>query len=79
MGKITKVWLDESNSSCINCGMCESYAPDIFRVVDKMEVLDDASDHFETCDEEIREAAKDCPVSTIAYAEDGNQKRGNEY
>lgn len=60
--KITKVWLDESNDSCIACGMCESIAPTIFEVSDTMAVI---SEEYEGNEDSIVEAADSCPVSVI--------------
>lgn len=60
--KITKVWLDESNDSCIVCGMCESIDPAIFEVGDTMAVI---SDNYEGHEDSIIEAADSCPVSVI--------------
>lgn len=60
--KIKKVWLDESNDSCIVCGMCESINPNIFEVSDKMAVI---SEDYEGQEDSIIEAAESCPVSVI--------------
>lgn len=77
MGKITKVWLDESENQCISCGACEATIDKVFVVPDKMVIKPEASNFFESHDEEIREAAQGCPVDTIAIAEDGVEKRCN--
>lgn len=77
MGKITKVWLDESENECISCGACEATIEEVFEVPDKMIVRKDAEKYFESNDEEIRDAAEGCPVDTIGIAEDGSEKRCN--
>lgn len=76
-GKITKVWLDESENECISCGACEALLDKVFLVPDKMIIAEDAEQYFESHADEIREAAQSCPVDTIAIAEDGNEKRSN--
>lgn len=77
MGKITKVWLDESENECISCGACEATIDSVFQVPDKMIIVDGAQAFFESHDEEIREAAEGCPVDTIGIAEDGSETRSN--
>ena len=64
---IIKVWLDESNDECISCGLCETTAPDVFEVPDKMIVKDDVD--FNLFAAEIKEAAESCPVNVINYEE----------
>ncbi|MEI7675569.1 MAG: ferredoxin [Bacteroidales bacterium] len=61
--KITKVWLNETDDSCIVCGMCESIAPSVFEVGDSMAVIEGAD--YESNQEAILEAADSCPVSVI--------------
>jgi ferredoxin len=77
MGKITKVWLDESENECISCGACEATIDMVFEVPDKMIIVKGSEQYFESHDEEIREAAQGCPVDTIGIAEDGSEKRCN--
>lgn len=64
---ILKVWLDESNDECISCGLCETTAPQVFEVPDKMIVKDNVN--FNLFASEIREAADSCPVGVIKYDE----------
>lgn len=64
---ILKVWLDESNDECISCGLCESTAPQVFEVPDKMIVKDNVD--FNLFTSEIKEAADNCPVGVIKYEE----------
>lgn len=65
---IKKVWLDESEDECTSCDLCASTAPDVFEVPDKMEVKPDAD--FAANEEEIREAAEECPTQVIKIEED---------
>ena len=66
--QITKVWLDESNDECTSCGLCESIAPDIFEVPDKMVVKSNAN--FNDSIADIKDAADSCPVGVIKYEEE---------
>lgn len=65
--KITRVWLDESKDECTSCGLCESIAPDIFEVPDKMIVKDNAD--FGSFEADIKDAADSCPVGVINFEE----------
>ena len=71
---ITRVWLDETKEDCTMCGLCQTTCPEVFEVPDKMHVL--AKPDL-TKEEEIKEAAKHCPVSVIALEVDGSGKRDN--
>jgi len=64
---IKKVWLDESEDECTSCGLCESIAPEVFEVPDKMVVIEgvDYSDY----EDEIRDAADSCPTEVIKFEE----------
>jgi len=64
---ITKVWLDESTDECTSCGLCESKAPLVFEVPDKMIVKEHVD--FNLYSEEIIDAADSCPVNVIKYEE----------
>ncbi len=66
--KITKVWLDESNDECTSCGLCESIAPGIFEVPDKMVVKSNANFNDNIAD--IKDAADSCPVGVIKFEEE---------
>jgi ferredoxin len=74
---ITKVWLDESLNECISCGACESAAPQIFEIPDKMAVRADANVADASLAESILDAANSCPVSVIAIEQDGSGNRDN--
>ncbi len=65
---IKKVWLDESNDSCIACGICESLCPDVFEIKYKMEVKADAD--FAEHEKEINEAIIGCPTGVINKEEE---------
>ncbi|WP_243349704.1 ferredoxin [Parabacteroides sp. FAFU027] len=66
--KVTKVWLDESLDSCIVCGMCESIAPEVFEVSDKMHVIEGVD--YSLHSDEIKEAVDSCPTNVIAIEEE---------
>ncbi|MBN2745161.1 MAG: ferredoxin [Bacteroidales bacterium] len=59
---ITKVWVEDG---CTSCGLCEGTAPDIFEIDDVSEVIDGAD--FSAHEDEIRQAAEECPVEVIKY------------
>lgn len=65
---ILKVWLDESNDECTSCGLCESTAPQVFEVPDKMIVISGVD--FNLYASEIKEAADSCPVGVISFEEE---------
>jgi ferredoxin len=60
-----RVWVD--HSACVGNAMCETFAPNTFRLNDnrQSEVVDAAGDS----PEKILEAAENCPVSAI-FVED---------
>jgi len=74
MKAITGVWLDESKEECTMCGLCESTCPEVFKVPEKMTILENAD---LSKAELIQEAAVHCPVSVIAYEFDHSGKRDN--
>jgi ferredoxin len=61
---IQKVWIE---AGCISCKLCQDIAPKVFRVDDDQDcvVLEDAARHFRALDEDIAQAARDCPVEVI--------------
>lgn len=59
---IKRVWIDED---CIACGTCEGICPDVFQVTDRSHVSESAD--FNEYEDEIKEAAENCPVSVIQY------------
>ncbi len=74
MAKITRVWLDESEYECTMCGSCEAVCGSVFEVPEKMVVKEGADLSLK---EEIEEAAKGCPASTIAIEYENSGKRNN--
>ncbi len=69
MADIKRVWIEEG---CISCSLCQDICPEVFEVPDGEDcvIKGDAPKHFKAKDEEIRDAACDCPVEVIQY-EDG--------
>lgn len=65
---IKRVWLDESEDECTSCGMCESIAPEVFEIPDKMKVKPGVD--FSRYDKLIKEAADSCPTGVIAIDEE---------
>jgi ferredoxin len=68
---IKKVWIEEG---CISCKLCEDIAPQVFEVADDEDcvIKPDAAAHFATLDEDIEQAADDCPVEVIKLERDGD-------
>ena len=62
---ITRVWIEDG---CISCGSSESNCPEVFKVKDKGAMVIEGAD-YSTFEENIKEAAKDCPVQVIKYEE----------
>ena len=65
MARKVKVWVDPQ--VCVGNAMCESIAPNVFRLNDnrQSEAVDPSGDSIE----KILEAAENCPVSAI-FVED---------
>ena len=68
MPDIRKVWIEEG---CISCSLCQDICADVFQVEDGLDcvIREGAPAHFARKDEEIREAAQDCPVEVIKFSE----------
>ncbi len=64
---IKKVWIEEG---CIADGICNEICPDVFELDDAGEayVKDDAD--FSANEDDIKEAAEQCPVEIIRYEEE---------
>jgi len=60
---ITKVWVEDG---CTSCGLCEGTAPEVFEIDDVSEVIEGVD--FSSYEEEIKEAAEECPVEVIKYS-----------
>ncbi|MFO1053745.1 MAG: ferredoxin [Planctomycetota bacterium] len=69
MTRIRKVWIEEG---CISCSLCQDICAKVFEVKDGLDcvIRPDAAAHFAANDEEIREAAQDCPVEVIKFSEE---------
>ncbi|HSH68750.1 MAG TPA: ferredoxin [Deferrisomatales bacterium] len=59
-----KVWIDEE---CIACGACVDLCPDVFELDGDLATLVEDADL--SLDDEIIEAAEECPVEAIHYEE----------
>ncbi|MCB1161901.1 MAG: ferredoxin [Candidatus Krumholzibacteriia bacterium] len=60
---ITKVWVEEG---CTVCNLCEDTAPEVFNVTDETCEVREGVD-FNAHEEEIIQAAEECPVEIIKY------------
>ena len=59
-----KVWIDDE---CIACGACVDICSDVFELDGDIAIVIDGADL--SLDDEIVEAAEDCPVEAIHYEE----------
>ena len=59
-----KVWVDEE---CIGCGACVELCPDVFEMEGDIACIAEGADL--SLDDEITEAAEECPVEAIHYQE----------
>ncbi len=62
---ITKVWVEEG---CTACNLCEDTCPEVFELDEYSEVKPDAV--FDGNEDEIKEAAENCPVEVIKFTEE---------
>lgn len=60
---ISKVWIEEG---CTVCNLCEDTAPEVFEVTDDACLVREGVD-FNKFEEEIEQAAEECPVEIIKY------------
>ena len=60
---ITKVWIEEG---CTVCNLCEDTAPEVFEVTDDSCLVKEGVD-FNAHEDEIVQAAEECPVEIIKY------------
>jgi len=60
---ITKVWIEDG---CTVCNLCEDTAPEVFEVTDETCTVREGVD-FSAFEEEITQAAEECPVEIIKY------------
>ena len=63
---IVQVWIDEE--ACTPCGICEETCPELFEVND-VDVVKENAD-FNDFEDEIKEAAEECPSEAIEIEED---------
>jgi ferredoxin len=59
---IKKVWVEEG---CTACGLCEELCPDVFTVDDEASVKEGVN--YSDFEDQIVEAAENCPVEVIKY------------
>jgi ferredoxin len=60
---IKKVWRDDGHNTCIACKICQSFAPRVFRVFDKMIVMPGVD--YESHRQGILDAVENCPTGII--------------
>ncbi len=60
---ITKVWIEEG---CISCGVCEATSAEVFEMPETATVKKGVN--FAEYEDEIKDAADNCPVSVIKYS-----------
>ncbi len=60
---ISKVWIEEG---CTVCNLCEDTAPEVFDVTDDTCLIKEGVD-FNKFEEEIEQAAEECPVEIIKF------------
>jgi ferredoxin len=60
---ITKVWIEEG---CIACGVCEATAPEVFEMDEETAVVKEGV-NFNEYEDQIIDAAEQCPVEVIKY------------
>lgn len=51
------------SDECTGCGLCETTCPEVFELDDVASVKADAD--FDAYEDEIRQAAEECPVEAI--------------
>jgi len=74
---IKRVWIEEG---CISCSVCQDVAPDVFLVEDGEDciVRPEAARLFGPQGDAIREAALDCPVEVIQFADDATDQDASQ-
>ena len=77
MGEIKRVWIEEG---CISCDLCQDMCPEVFLVENGLDciVTPNAPAHFVSKDEDIRDAARDCPVEVIHVVEEEVEEQVEE-
>jgi ferredoxin len=62
---ITKVWIEEG---CAASGLCSSLCPQVFVLKDLATVTEGIN--YSDYEQNIKEAAENCPTEVIRYSED---------
>jgi len=63
---INSVWIDEG---CVLCSQCEEICPEVFGIGDDSAFVKEDID-FNEYEDQIREAAEECPVEVIKFEEE---------
>jgi ferredoxin len=63
---LARVWVEDG---CILCKLCVEMCPEVFIVEDEVCYVREDAD-LDVQEEEIRQAALDCPVNVIRFEED---------
>ena len=59
---IKRVWIEEG---CTACGVCEDTCPEVFELQDEAVVKQGVD--YSKYEDQIKEAAEECPVEVIKY------------
>jgi ferredoxin len=62
---ITKVWIEEG---CVASGLCSNLCPQVFVLKDFATVIEGIS--YSGYEQNIKEAAENCPMEVIRYTEE---------
>lgn len=60
---IKRVWRDDTVNTCIACKICHAFAPQVFKVFEKMIVVPGLD--YDKYESEIKEAVENCPTVII--------------
>ena len=63
---ISRVWIEDG---CISCGLAEGICPEVFKLPDNSPNTVIEGANLSSFEDEIKEAAEDCPVDVIRYEE----------
>jgi len=63
---IKKVWIEEG---CIADGICNDVCPDVFGLNDDGEAFVEDGADYDANEDDIKEAAEQCPVEIIRFEE----------
>jgi len=59
---ITKVWIEEG---CTACALCNAICPEVFTQEELADVIPGVN--YSNFEEQIKEAAENCPIEVIKY------------